>query len=293
MPYSMVGAPALGYDLARLAQGSQVATVVRTALHCTPRDLRLLAARRRDRTPYSSTVGYGPRPMREALASADEAVGLALAGEAELSAERLHRLETATLGSVEALDRFVRSEVLEWAWHDLDDLRLVEVAGQAADVLRDAAASAFTDAATAAWRRRMAAPFLGSGVRRVDDLTTGHAGVDDLLSTVAGLDAGGRAAWRAAVEECRPWTTTWAPAMHEACWALHLTDRLREAADAQMAAVLAFRAAGFTSRDASYGVWNALSGVVHATLVSDLLPPEDHESLTRVCRRARPGQPLA
>ncbi len=75
--------------------------------------------------------------------------------------------------------------------------------------------------------------------------------------------------------------------MHQATWAIHLSDRLRPAADAQLAAVAAFTQAGFDARDAAYGVWNALSGAVHATVAADLLPEAEHTVLTAVLTAVR------
>jgi hypothetical protein len=79
--------------------------------------------------------------------------------------------------------------------------------------------------------------------------------------------------------------------MHEATWALRLADRLRLAADAQLAAADAFLAAGFTARDAAYGVWNAVSGSVQALVAADLLPVRDSDVLLACWRRVHRGGP--
>jgi hypothetical protein len=286
MPYSMVGTPALGYDLARLPHGTQVATVVRTALRCTPRHLELLASRHPGRRTGAAGRAFTPESMAQALPAAADAVGHALEGRPEAGAETLRRLESAVLGSPSALDRYLRDDVLAWSTADGTDGRSLVVASCAADVLVDAATSAYAEGLEPRVRRRMATPMLGSGVPLVDaEVPTGHAAVDHVLSVVSGLDGPGRGAWRAAVDAARPGTASWAPAMHQCTWALHLTERLRLAADVQMAAVMAFRAGGFTARDASYGVWNALSGVVAASLVSDLVSDDDHDTLMGVWRR--------
>jgi hypothetical protein len=132
----------------------------------------------------------------------------------------------------------------------------------------------------------MATPYLTARLRMLDDDPgTGHAQVDRLVTALAQTDADTRDAWRAAVDELRPGTTLWAPAMHQATWALHLSGRLRLAADAQMAALAAFRAGGFAPRDAAYGVWNAISGAVQASAAADLLPEADRRTLMRVWER--------
>lgn len=291
MPYSMVGTPALGYDLARLPRGEQVATVVRTGLRCSPRDLRRLAARHPGplliEQAAAQTSGI-PEAMASALHLADRAFDAAANGHGSDGAAILHRLEQASLGSAAALDRFLRDDVLAWAFDsDGTEARVAEgVATRAADVLVAAAVSGFSTDADARARRSMATPFLGAGLDLVDGSTpTGHLEVDQMLRTLTVCDAETRAAWRDAVERRPADTLLWAPAMHQATWALSLTERLSLAADVQMAAVVAFRAAGFTARDASYGAWNALSGALQAALVIDLLPEPETETLMRVWRQ--------
>ncbi len=290
MTYSLVGAPTLGYDLARLPHGLQVAHVVRVALRCTPDDLVRLAARhpgpaRADRLA-EVVAASSPTAMTTALPLAGEALSSSVAGDGS-AAGLLSRLESAVMGDVAALDRLIRSDVLDWTWVRSGDLAVQDPhASLAADVLVDAAASAFCSGAVPRQvRREMATPFVGARFADLDDVPTGHEEVDAMLRRVAGADHDVREAWRRAVDEVRPTTTSWAPAMHQATWALTLADRLRLATDAQMAALTAFHAAGFRPRDAAYGVWNALSGVVQATAAADLLPAADHTTLTRVWGR--------
>ena len=299
MPYSMVGPTALGYDLARLPAGEHVATVVRTALRCTPRHLRRLSSHhpgdvRRRALWEAMEDAAAPETMTSAIEGADRALGLALTGDDAASAAVLQRLEQAALGNLGALDRFLRHDLLDWTWsHGPDGAVQDPHAARAADVLVDAAASAFCTEASARSRRRMATPYLVTGLGLVDGSTeTGHEGVDRMLRELSRADAGTRQFWRGAVDELRPRTTEWAPAMHQATWALHLSDRLRLAVDAQMAALTAFRAAGFTPRDAAYGVWNALSGAVQATAIEDLLPEGDRLVLMRAWERVHGPSPL-
>jgi hypothetical protein len=291
MTYSMVGAPALGYDLARLPHGEQVAVVVRTALRLTPRDLRRLSARRRgvSRPEVAHVSGRHPEPMSAALPVAGEAFERELRGDLAGSAELLHRLERAALGNVDSLARFLRQEVLDWTWSS-DGTTQSPEASRAGDILVDAAASAYCVDETPRRRRELVTPFLGSGVAPVDATTgTAHPGLDQLLAEVARCDAPTRGRWRAAVDDLRGQSLDWAPAMHQATWALSLSQRLRLATDAQMAAVMAFRAGGFTLQDAAYGVWNAISGAVQATAVADLLGDDDHRTLVRAWHRVHDG----
>jgi len=165
-------------------------------------------------------------------------------------------------------------------------------ASAACDVLADAAASAYcSEVLDEPTRRSMAAPYLAT--RPSPPEVTGHEVVDAALAHLAGTDEDGRRRWRRAVDQQRPGTATWAPAMHEATWALSLAGRLRLAADVQLAAADAFLAAGFSPRDAAYGVWNAVSGSVQALVAADLLPARDADVLLSCWRRVHRAGPPA
>ncbi len=280
MTYSVVGAPAVGFDLARLPGGARVAAVLRTAVNG---DAGLLAA----------LAPQHPGTVREQWHAAcaersGELLGDVLPdvaptlGDAAASGALLHRLETGLLGDPDALDRLVRHDLLDWTWIHAGPVSTQDpVAAEAADVLVDAATAAYADAAVPGdVRRAMSLPFLGAKVALRDaSVPTGVEDVDVRLDRLAHADEEVRAAWRAVVETNRRSTARWAPAMHQATWALSVANRLRPAFDAQMAAVGAFARAGFTARDAAYGVWNAVSGVVQAAMVGDLLPTEDADVL--------------
>ena len=292
MPYSLVNVPALGYDLVRLPHGEQVARVLRVALSSGPDELARL-------TDHHRGVSMAPRwdqvlggrqheGLRAALRLADTALERAVAGDSGgSSGVLLRRLERAAIGDLPALERVLRHDILEWTWLRSGDLAVQDPDhALACDVLADAAASAYcSEHLDDETRRAMAAPFLAAGLP--SDGSTGLGDVDDLLAAVATGNEPARAAWRRAVDAVRPGTVTWAPAMHQATWAVHLADRLRLAASAQLAAVVAFREGGFEARDAAYGVWNALSGAVQATVAADLLPDAGRARLTAVWVRVR------
>jgi hypothetical protein len=291
VPYSIVNVPALGYDLVRLPHGEQVARVLRVALSCGPDELGRLAERHpgQSRAPRWDQVLGGRRheDMRAALRLADRALERAVAGDSGSSSVLLRRLERAAIGDLPALERVLRHDILDWTWLRSGDLAVQDPDhARACDVLADAAASAYcSENLDDETRRALAGPFLAA--RLISDGPTGVGDVDALLGAVATSNEPARAAWRRAVDAIRPGTVTWAPAMHQATWAVHLADRLRLAADAQLAAVVAFREGGFEARDAAYGVWNALSGAVQATVAADLLPEADHARLTAVWVRVR------
>lgn len=288
MAYSVVGGPALGFDLARLPGGQQVAGVLRVALASGPEDLERLAARHPGAGQREEwrRLTVGPAEDLDSVVSVLPLAGAALDEAATGETTLLRRLETSLLGDVHALDRMVRRELLDWTWlHSGTVAAQDPIASQAADVLVDAATSAYLrDQLAPDARRAMAGPFVQSGLAGnadVSELTVGFADADRRLNLLAAADEPTRAAWRRAVDDHRSRTAEWAPAMHQATWALSLSERLRSACDAQLAAVIAFARAGFTSRDAAYGVWNAWSGTVQASLVGDLLGTDDHDVLLR------------
>ncbi|GAB2694060.1 hypothetical protein [Thalassiella azotivora] len=292
MTYSLVSAASLGFDLVRMPCGEQVAAVLVTALRSGPVELQRIARAhpghgRALRWQEIRTVS--PRDtVRDAIRLAGPALELAVRGEPVASTAVLRRLERAPLGDLDALDRLVRHDVLDWTWTSAGDVATQEgFAAQAADVLVDAAASAYcAEVLPASQRRELVHPYL-SAVGRDDDPDVADAlgpEVADVLTRFATPSASARDAWRAAADEQRTRTEEWAPAMHQASWAAHLSGRVRTAALAQLLAVGAFRDAGFTPRDGSYGVWNALSGVVQAHVVRDLLAEHDWDVLTRPWR---------
>jgi hypothetical protein len=195
----------------------------------------------------------------------------------------LRRLESSMLGDVHALDRMIRRDVLDWTWlHSGPVAAQDPVASMAADVLADAATSAYLRERLAPdLRRAMAAPFLRSALPAAPDLVTGVPEADERLAAFAAADEGTRATWRRIVDEFRVHTAEWAPAMHQATWAISLSERLRLACDVQLAGVDAFARAGFAARDAAYGVWNAWSGTLQASVVPDLLAESDAAVLLR------------
>jgi len=298
MPYSLVSAGSIGFDLTRLPGGNGVAKVLLDALACGPDDLAVLAEAHpgpmRDER-WSQVVQTG-RDLSAACALrlAAPALGLAAAGDVAGSRDLLTRLARAPLGDLAALDRLLRHDVLSWTWRTADGVGVQHLERTlAADVLVDAAASAYGSQ----WlpddlRRQLCVPYLSARpvARLAEAADDGPAPVRAVLRDLQGWDADDRAAWRSAVDLLRPDTGQWTASMHDASWAVHLSGRLREAAEAQLCGVLAFGLAGFGPQDAAYGSWNALSGVLQALSVADLLPDAHLDVLLRPWRVAR-GEP--
>ncbi|MGN6302534.1 MAG: hypothetical protein ACTHN8_15740, partial [Angustibacter sp.] len=236
-------------------------------------------------------------PMRAALQLAVEAVDLAAAGDQRGSQELVTRLGAAPLGDLPALDRFVRRELLDWTWETAGDVALQRLRDRlAADVLVDAATSAYCSQLLADDdRRHLAAPYLSAtrapAASGVADAGQAGESVAAVLGEITSWDEGDRAEWRSAVDLLRTGQGAWTAAMHDAGWAAHLAGRTRTAARAQLVAVSAFRAAGFTGTDAAHGSWNALSGVLQALVVIDLLGDDETATLLAPWHLARGGRP--
>lgn len=285
MPYSLVSAATLGFDLVRLPAGGQVADVLLTALAADAEMLHRLA----DAHPASShrageRSGYAVRSRRaHELATAGvpqlRHVPAALGGTDDHSSRLVALLERGTIGNVPALERLVREDVLG-PEHVVAALVASDVRNRAADVLADAAVGWWSAGALQpADRDALTSPFVTAtalGVPRRPDLGAAGTGVGELLGALRGLDEPGRLRWRASVDATRAQRRPWAAAMHGACWAAHVAGRTRTLAAAQLMAVQAFTGAGFTTRDGAAGVWNALAGCVQATTMADLL---DEDSL--------------
>lgn len=280
MPYSLVSAATLGFDLVRLPAGGQVAEVLVTGLGADAATLRCLAA--------AHPAAGRPDADRAALAvGARLAHELAAAGvpqlrdltgtDADRSARLVALLERGTIGNVAALERLVRDDVLGPGHPAGTDPAVAATAG---DVLADAAIGWWAAGAVAdPVRRQLTGPYAAvaaeGGLPR-PDLGPAAPALAELLDELRTSGEQGRRRWRSAVDATRARRRPWAAAMHGAAWAAHVSGRTRTLAAAQLMAVQAFTAAGFTPRDGAEGVWNALAGCVQALAMADLL---DEESL--------------
>jgi len=279
VPYSLVSAATLGFDLVRLPAGHEVAAVLLAGMGADASDLHRLAAAHpgSGRTPEQRGVlAVRARRARE-LAAAVPQVRSATGSLAEAVAQRttvlVEQLERGTIGDVPTLERLLRDDVLG-PEHP--------AAAAVAEDVREAAADVLADAAIGHWaaevlpplvRRELTSPFAAAALpaRPLPDLGPATAGLLELLDALRGLDGDGRAGWRAAVDEGRTGQRSWAGAMHEAAWAAHVAGRTRTLATAQLAAVQAFLDGGFTGRDGAHGVWNAVAGCVQGLTMADLL----------------------
>jgi hypothetical protein len=283
VPYSLVSAATLGFDLVRLPAGRLVAEALLTGLLADEASLGRLAA-------VHPSVGLAPeqrgvlavrsRKARELAASVPHVRN---AG-ADRAAVLVAQLEQGTIGDAPTLERLLRDDVLG-AEHPVLPLVDPSVADAAADVLADAAVGWWAAGVLPPLvRRELTEPLERAALPPVDpDAVDLGPASEELRSFLAGLrDLGhdGRTAWRAAVDAGRDAHRSWATAMHEASWGAHVSGRTRALATAHLLAVQAFVDGGFDGRDGASGIWNAVAGCVQGTAMADLLDAHSLAVLT-------------
>jgi hypothetical protein len=273
VPYSLVSAATLGFDLVRLPAGRAVAEVLIAGLTADADALTAVAdahpGRGLDREERG-VLAVRSRRARE-LAVTVPHLRNAAAGAGDRAAVLVAQLERGTIGDAPTLERLLRDDVLG-PEHPATTILDGDLMAEAADVLSDAALGHWAAGVLPPLvRRELTGPFdrvLDRGVLPVPTIEPGPA---ELLDALRGLDETGRATWRAAVDEGRAEHRPWATAMHEASWAAHVSGRTRSLATAQLHAVQAFLDAGFTVSDGAGGVWNAVAGCVQGAAMADLL----------------------
>jgi hypothetical protein len=272
MPYSLVSAATLGFDLVRLPAGRSVATVLLAGLQADATTLAAVAAVHPGRglaRDERGTLAVRSRKARELAAAVPHMRSAAAAG--DRAAVLVAQLERGTIGDAPTLERLLRDDVLGHE-HLARGFLSDDEWDEAADVLADAAVGHWAAGVLPPLvRRELTGPFDRALDRAAVPAPPVDAGLVELLDAVRTLDAPGRAAWRAAVDEGRADHRPWATAMHEASWAGHVSGRTRTLAVGQLQAVQAFLDGGFDLHDGAAGVWNALAGCVQGTAVADLL----------------------
>ena len=301
MPYTLVSAATLGFDLVRLPAGRSVAEVLLTGLGAGAAGLGTLASAHPARglsREERGTRAVRSRRAREMAANVPHVRG-ATAGidGVDRAAVLVAQLELGTIGDAATLERLLREDVLgrEHLAHGF--LRDDEWA-EATDVLADAALGYWAAGVLPPLVRReltgafdsvrdagtVSLPAVGT------DLGPVAAELDDVLGALRALDGSGRALWRTAVEEGRADHRPWAAAMHEASWAAHVSGRTRALAAVQLHAVQAFLDGGFDVHDGAAGVWNAVAGCVQGIAMSDLLDDRSLRVLRAPWERVTAGR---
>ncbi len=267
--YSLVSAPVLGFDLARLDGGSATAEVLLRGLRLSLDDLEVLAQRLPDegiRGPLWVAVESAARqmPSLKGMPPDDPAGNLAL-------------VERAPIGTVDSLLTCLRYDVMSWTWQGAGrDARQSETAAAATALLCDAAVGCYLrEVLDDDSRRRLGAGWVAA-MRKLPagapiDLGPHHYAISALLERLRSLRPNETGRLVASADDARRNTGGWSPAVHSASWAAYLSDRVRTAAAAQMLLVQAVDIAAIPLADRAGGVWNMLSGAVQALVVRDLL----------------------
>jgi hypothetical protein len=280
VPYSLVSAATLGFDLVRLPAGRSVAEVLLAGLGADALALAAVAGVHPGRglaREERGVLAVRSRRAREMAATVPH-MRAAAAGAGNRAAVLVAQLEQGTIGDAPTLERLLRDDVLGREHPATGFLDADEMA-EAADVLADAALGHWAAGVLPPLvRRELTGPFdrvLDRGAVGAApvgaDLGPAAGELAELLDALRGLDDEGRAAWRVAVDEGRAGHRPWATAMHEASWAAHVSGRTRALATAQLHAVQAFLDGGFTVSDGASGVWNAVAGCVQGAAMADLL----------------------
>jgi len=261
MVYSLVNTPTLVRDLARLPAGGALAADLLQAFALTPPDLEVLDARGRQAPAMPSAPSAAaerPRALAVlgAMRSGADTHGLAAyAGAIDL-------LAAATIGGLDDLVRYLRHDVLAAAWSTVGELA-VAAYPNALGVVTDGLIATYAGRADIgrAWRDWCA-------VHPVPPASTPYPLIVD---AVRQLDAGVRVAAVPA---------EWAPLVHEACWAVHLSGRERAAAATQLAALQALFDVTAPATP-SHALVATVVAAVHGCVGSDLLTPDVYDALTR------------
>lgn len=279
--YSMVNVPCLVRDLARHPRGGEVAMDLLRAAALGPAEFASLdlvrvaadVAERRD--ALASRMSLEPRALQVLAATRDVA---ATAGLAAWTAA-VDVLEATPMGALSDLVDLVRDDICDAAWSRADGLA-VTAHTTALEVVMDGIRATYADEICPEiagplgrpWRRWLAA--------------TGHQGspvdgnVADLVGelTAVAPDSLTRAADQLRRQRAAGWS--WAIAMHDACWAVHLTGRERTALIAQLHAVRALLDASTGGQRPSPDAVAAVIGAVHARVVEDVLAQDVFVALT-------------
>jgi hypothetical protein len=275
--YSLVNAPTVGFDLARLPTGAAVATILlealalqgtvdEPALDLSGFDALQVTDPQRASAWLEVSALTPPRRLDDALSAVGQLLDeAATAMDGNESATRelepvLRDLTTASFGSLDDLLRMLR--------HDILDESPTHVVALGSDAL----AAAYGGPRLAEdVRRLLRTPWIAAARRLPPipaDLGPFGADLHTILARVATLS---KDEVGVLVEATGSVEAEWSSRMHAATWASYLAGRLRPAAAAQFQAVRALRIAGVDAATAASGVWNSVSGCLQAVGVHDLL----------------------
>lgn len=260
MVYSLVNVPTLVRDVARLPTADAIVGLLLRACALTTDDLTEL-----DTLGYDDGDGARRRELLSVAARGEVAVSFAAVARGSAAmppGPAWDAVESATIGDLEDLVRFLRHDVMTGAWSATGDLA-VAVHPVALDVVTDGLVAAYAgvDDLGRQWRR-------WSARRSAIGVPAECALVIDAVRQLT----------PPAVAPVVP--ADWAPHVHDACWALHLTDRLSSATVAQLHALRSLLIAT-AGEPPGHALVATVVAAVHATMAADMLPDDVHRAMTQ------------
>jgi hypothetical protein len=268
--YSFVNAPTLVRDLARHDRGGAVATDLLRALTLTADDLADLDLLRVAPTAPArrAEVLTRLRAMPGALTVLAAARDVAGTTGMEAWTAAVDVLDAAAIGSVDDLLRFVRHDVLDQAWTGGQALALARHPG-ALDVVADGVLATYAADGVAELARPLGRPWRRWLAQRRVGVPAVDAPVADIVTDIRATSPQRLSVAADELRRQRSAGWSWPAAMHDACWAVHLTGRERLAARAQLHALRAVL--GVTGARPRPDLVAAVVAAVHATVVADVL----------------------
>ena len=269
--YSLVNIATLVRDVARRPSADAIAVELLRALALTDAQLATLDCIG-DQTRYAAVRAHvlaadraQPRAMSVLAAARDVASDVGLRGWTAAS----EVLEQATLFGADELHRFVRDEVLGDAWERAGDVAVCRYP-RAIDIVCDGVSGAWCGDARLGevWRAWVA----------LQSPPLAPAASEHVVEAVHALTSDAAFA---------PVPAEWSAHMHDACWALHLTGRLRDATIVQLHALRALLAVHAPLSPPPRAVATVIAAV-HATMAADVLDDDTLHAMTQPLFRLVP-----
>lgn len=279
--YSLVNVPCLARDLTRHPRGAALATDLLRAAALGPDEyaaldrVRVAADAPSRRAALSARMAMQPRALQVLAATRDVAETSGL----QAWTAAVDVLEAAPMGALTDLVDMVRDEICDVAWQRAEGLAITSWTN-ALDVVTDGVSATYTAEICPEitgplgrpWRRWLAATSHSPAPidpALTDRITVLRAASSEQLAAAAQRLRGQRA---------EGWS--WAVAMHDACWAVHLSGRERVALVAQLHAVRALLDGCRSSGERpSLDAVSSVVAWVHAHVVSDVLADDVFASM--------------
>ena len=281
--YSMVNVPCLVRDLARHPRGGELATeLLRIAAlgpeHFASLDrVRVAADAPVRREALATRMSIEPRALQVLAATRDVASTTGI----DAWAAAVDVLEAAPMGALADLVDMVKDEICESAWTRADGLAITTWT-TALDVVADGVRATYADEICPEIAKPLARPWRRWLRATRHTAAPLDSALDEVVDAVRNAKPQSLEAAAQQLRRQRAEGWSWAIAMHDACWAVHLAGRERTALVAQLHAVRALLdATASTAMRPSPDMSAAVVAAVHARVVSDVLADDVFAALTK------------